>query len=1239
MDASKALSILKGNVTKASFVFQKELEDRFSTINVNEEGFYMYVEEETVKISGEVKTIRRVFVQSSASDYGGVGWVINEDITACMICHGAFGMFRWAHHCRSCGNLVCSVCSPDNVVIEELSELGPVRICIMCYWGQDPVHTTFQRQNKQLEGNVSFTNRQQSMAFVPVFAVECGRITPDNRQRKIVIHVCLHDVMVNWPDDRDFVVCEDFFETREFENGNESIVEMYHVVVRADILDSTDINLDSIKTKQIADSVLAAVAEQFEQRLFRPILLHDDRSYAGVSNRVHLPFHRLDRIPKLKLSKSTTLSKPYFVETIAPLAPEPEKYSEVKFQTEPNSKQFRSMYPELKQVPTAASTTDAKDSPSSADIVPQLREFETVVLRSSDESEQKALMRDMLLQIIREYQPDHAQRVIDELLKLDIVKLLQLLHHKQALKILVYDTLVDLVKVSNHPHSGDITPPHGDQHTEQTRKLKKVNSMLARRSASIDDNDSFMQDVALAAERLKDIKQNQIGQLNLTPEKSSEQGQEQQSPSYLEEKQTNIEVATPQDAKSSSIHRQSTRVTALVPPQQLDVGDELDFGNIYGAEETSSREERYSVQDIVGVAPPVSNDDMDHSYHGSDEDVVDFSYEHAFEEKKHRTSILLQDDFYQQQTRDSLQAFRAEKERESLSMAGTLTQIPNLDTSDINNNISNDMSFSDIYGTSSQQEENEERMSYSHSASIVVASNPPFNNYSAKSNAGDRRDSSSTIVGKDYNIFVAKDTSSFSNLNKEPVPEDATVSAMVPAVVAVQSEKKRFEITAEAAANEEKLFSTAASKPISSPVINSAIKEDSHQEFSMTEEIFFNDDLGDFRSIFGAVVGKDVKIESEVIVAEQNKWLERYAFFLQRYNDNVFLPALVVHPVPWIVIKSKDQLIENGDKVFVNLCHSVSLPLLSNLPAEIANNSVFFQNYLQKHYVIFTLNKVRHVMHIQVPAVVLEQQQARAIDVTVHSNIFLIVNQDAELADKLFVKVLKAAGRAHGCDLDVDYKLPRTLKNYKGAADSLPVMRIPRETVSSLGYSLSLSNDASVSRTSVSRASTTTTTTTTITTGSTFVKPSSLSAAKSVPPVSTSKPPTPQSTTSRTLPTPSTTVLTAAESQSQTAKWKRVLKSPNAKVLFSSCIIKRNKLGIGVKRQLILTNEPALFYVDATTMTIKGDIDWPRNNPPRAIKISNDVFDIVTDGRTYRMEDQDRTADKWVQAINQLARS
>lgn len=63
---------------------------------------------------------------------------------------------------------------------------------------------------------------------------------------------------------------------------------------------------------QIADSVLAAVAGQFDHRLYRPVVLRDDRGYVGASDRVHLPWHRLDRIPKLKIARSTDLCNVFF---------------------------------------------------------------------------------------------------------------------------------------------------------------------------------------------------------------------------------------------------------------------------------------------------------------------------------------------------------------------------------------------------------------------------------------------------------------------------------------------------------------------------------------------------------------------------------------------------------------------------------------------------------------------------------------------------------------------------------------------------------------------------------------------------------------------------------------------------------------------------------------------------------------------------------------------------------------
>ncbi len=95
--ASKAVTLLKENSHRVPPDVQSSLSDRFSVAAKND-GSTMFVEEEEIIIAGEKKIIRRLFVQSLETDYGGVGWVINEDIKECMICHVAFGMFRWPHH-------------------------------------------------------------------------------------------------------------------------------------------------------------------------------------------------------------------------------------------------------------------------------------------------------------------------------------------------------------------------------------------------------------------------------------------------------------------------------------------------------------------------------------------------------------------------------------------------------------------------------------------------------------------------------------------------------------------------------------------------------------------------------------------------------------------------------------------------------------------------------------------------------------------------------------------------------------------------------------------------------------------------------------------------------------------------------------------------------------------------------------------------------------------------------------
>ena len=89
--------------------------------------------------------------------YTNVGWIINSEVSHCMVCMTEFGMFTYAHHCKACGNVVCTrnyiiiqfwnltrtvlkvcqKCSNDKVTIHEIREIGrAVRVCVQCFWGQ-----------------------------------------------------------------------------------------------------------------------------------------------------------------------------------------------------------------------------------------------------------------------------------------------------------------------------------------------------------------------------------------------------------------------------------------------------------------------------------------------------------------------------------------------------------------------------------------------------------------------------------------------------------------------------------------------------------------------------------------------------------------------------------------------------------------------------------------------------------------------------------------------------------------------------------------------------------------------------------------------------------------------------------------------------------------------------------------------------------------------------------------------
>ncbi len=103
----------------------------------NEAGDVYYFQTETIFVRGQSFSVRRLCVANTSVDpYAPAGWILASEMPSCMICGEEFGVWRWKRHCKACGNVVCSDCSPELAVILELLNCGPLRSCVQCFWGQ-----------------------------------------------------------------------------------------------------------------------------------------------------------------------------------------------------------------------------------------------------------------------------------------------------------------------------------------------------------------------------------------------------------------------------------------------------------------------------------------------------------------------------------------------------------------------------------------------------------------------------------------------------------------------------------------------------------------------------------------------------------------------------------------------------------------------------------------------------------------------------------------------------------------------------------------------------------------------------------------------------------------------------------------------------------------------------------------------------------------------------------------------
>ncbi|GAM19961.1 hypothetical protein SAMD00019534_031360 [Acytostelium subglobosum LB1] len=95
-------------------------------------------------------------------------------------------------------------------------------------------------------------------------------------------------------------------------------------------------------------------------------------------------------------------------------------------------------------------------------------------------------------------------------------------------------------------------------------------------------------------------------------------------------------------------------------------------------------------------------------------------------------------------------------------------------------------------------------------------------------------------------------------------------------------------------------------------------------------------------------------------------------------------------------------------------------------------------------------------------------------------------------------------------------------------------------------------------------------------------------------------------------------------------KWAQFLQSGET-IIESGLVWKKKGFSIK-KRQLILTSQPRLIYIDPKKMELKGEIPWSSSLKPEAKNNSN--FIIQTPKRKYLLEDVDHNSQKWIDAIS-----
>lgn len=111
--------------------------------------------------------------QLKATALGPQPWVSDDERRSCTLCDRKFHTLFRKHHCRMCGIIICSKCSPSRVPLPDLGYQNLVRVCNPCFARRD-VQNPFDALDEK------FTEGETLSAVSSAATLQTGMRRPDS---------------------------------------------------------------------------------------------------------------------------------------------------------------------------------------------------------------------------------------------------------------------------------------------------------------------------------------------------------------------------------------------------------------------------------------------------------------------------------------------------------------------------------------------------------------------------------------------------------------------------------------------------------------------------------------------------------------------------------------------------------------------------------------------------------------------------------------------------------------------------------------------------------------------------------------------------------------------------------------------------------------------------------------------------------------------------------------------------